>query len=424
MRICIYEDSQSAWLEPLALTRPSFALWCGAERLFERHVRLFAPLDVGYWLRPALTDLWKLEEPLDPVNDDEWAREATTVWLNGRWLASPDASIDASTPHIGVMNDKIAYAVLPRGEAPIGDEIDDWLGAWQSRLPSRSVSGAMLDYLWDIVDHNSYALKRDGAWFRAANHKRSGLPHIAITGPAEQFIVSEGATIEPFVVADTTNGPVMIDRDAVVQSFSRLEGPCYIGKESWVVGGKIRAGTTIGPCSRVGGEVEASIIQGYSNKYHDGFLGHSYVGEWVNLAAATQTSDLRNDYDLVSVTVNGERIPTGKSKVGSFIGDHSKTGLSALLNTGSVIGAFTNVLPTGSLLPQVIPSFCSTQRGELRELWDLRKVFAIASRVMQRRGKSLTEAHKDFFYGLFETTSAHRGKIVRAGEVRRLRQSV
>ena len=127
----------------------------------------------------------------------------------------------------------------------------------------------------------------------------------------------------------------MIDRDAVVQSFSRLEGPCYIGKESWIVGGKLRGGTTIGPCSRVGGEVEASIIQGNSNKYHDGFLGHSYVGEWVNLAAATQTSDLRNDYDLVKVTLNGD-ISTGKSKVGSYIGDHAKTGLSGALNTGSI----------------------------------------------------------------------------------------
>jgi UDP-N-acetylglucosamine diphosphorylase/glucosamine-1-phosphate N-acetyltransferase len=375
-------------------------------------------------MRPELVELWKLDQPSQPVNDGDWARQASTVWLNGRWLAAADAVIDASAPHLGVMNGKIAYGVVPAGEAPIGDDVAAWLGAWQTRLPKRAVSGAMLDYLWDIVDHNAAALKRDAAWFRAANRQRAGLPHVAITGPTEQFLVSEGATIDPFVVADTRNGPVMIDRDAVVQSFSRLEGPCYIGKESWVVGGKVRGGATIGPCSRVGGEIEASIIQGHSNKYHEGFLGHSYIGEWVNLAAATQTSDLRNDYDLVQVTVNGERVNTGKSKVGSFVGDHSKTGLSALLNTGSTIGAFANVLPTGALLPQAIPSFCQTKRGELHELWDLRKVFSAAARVMERRGKTLTEAHKDFYYGLFESTADLRGKMMREGDMRRLRQSV
>src|SRR4029077_7985435 len=151
------------------------------------------------------------------------------------------------------------------------------------------------------------------------------------------------ATVEPFVVADTRGGPVLIDHGAIVHSFSRLEGPCYVGRESWILAAKLRANSTIGPCSRIGGEVEASIVQGFSNKYHEGFLGHSYVGEWVNLAAATQTSDLRNDYGNVSVHVNGERVATGRGKIGSYIGDHAKTGLAALLNTGSSIGAFAHV---------------------------------------------------------------------------------
>ena len=138
----------------------------------------------------------------------------------------------------------------------------------------------------------------------------------------------------------------MIDRDAVVQSFSRLEGPCYIGKESWVVGGKIRGGTTVGPCSRVGGEVEASIIQGYSNKYHEGFLGHSYVGEWVNSRSRHADERLARDYDLVSVTVNGERISTGKARSARSSAITRRWAIGAL-NTGSVIGAFANVLPTG-----------------------------------------------------------------------------
>ncbi len=216
----------------------------------------------------------------------------------------------------------------------------------------------------------------------------------------------------------------MIDDDAIVQSFSRLEGPCYVGKGSWIVGAKLRAGSTIGPCCRIGGEVEASIVQGFSNKYHEGFLGHSYLGEWVNLAAATQTSDLRNDYGEIKVSVNGQRLATGRGKIGSYIGDHTKTGLAALLNTGSTIGAFANVLPAGTLLPQTIPSFCQVQEGQLHDLWDLRKVFQTASRVMQRRGKTLTEAHKDFYFTLFEATAAERQKTIRDSEMRRLRRSV
>src|SRR4029077_11502764 len=140
------------------------------------------------------------------------------------------------------------------------------------------------------------------------------------------LVVAEGALLEPFVTADTRQGPVLIERGAAIQSFSRLEGPCYIGTESWIMGAKLRGGT-IGPKCRIGGEVEASIVQGQSNKYHDGFLGHSYIGQWVNLAAGTQTSDLRNDYGPIRVTVAGQRIATGRTKVGSFIGDHSKTGL-------------------------------------------------------------------------------------------------
>ena len=164
MRICIYEDSQSTWLEPIALTRPAFGLWCGAERLFERHLRQFPSSDVGFWMRPELVDLWKLDQPDHPVNDADWARGDATVWLNGRWLASPDASIDTDKPHVGVMNGKFVYAVLPQGESPIGDQFDDWLAAWKALLKWLR-SGAMLD----SCGHRRPQIAMPGrrAWFRS-----------------------------------------------------------------------------------------------------------------------------------------------------------------------------------------------------------------------------------------------------------------
>ena len=159
------------------------------------------------------------------------------------------------------------------------------------------------------------------------------------------------------VVADTTGGPVVIGEGAVVTAFTRLEGPCAIGADTHLLGAKVRGGTTIGPHCRVGGEVECSVVLGYANKYHDGFLGHSYVGEWVNLAAGTSTGDLRCDYRPVRVPVDGAEVSTGRTKVGSVIGDHAKTGLGVLLNCGTALGCFAQVLPTGTLAPRAVPSF-------------------------------------------------------------------
>jgi UDP-N-acetylglucosamine diphosphorylase/glucosamine-1-phosphate N-acetyltransferase len=424
MRLCIFEDSRVEWLEPISLTRPAFALWCGAQPLFERHRRHFAADEVGFWVRQPLIDLWRLEQPSAPINDADWLRERPTVWINGRWLPGPEDQIAPASPHAGIVNGQVAYVVTPAGAGPDGAMVDGWLGDWCRRLPHSSAGGTMLDYLWGAVDHNGPALRHDARWFRGAPGTGRPGAKIAVEGPADDFIVAAGATVEPFVFADTRGGPVLIDEDAVVHAFTRLEGPCYVGRDSRISGAKVRAGTSIGPCCRIGGEVEASIVQGYSNKSHDGYLGHSYIGEWVNLAAGTHTSDLRNDYGAVSVTVNGRRIATGQTKVGSFIGDHTKTGLGALLNTGSMIGAFANLLPTGSLLPRCVPSFCQVQYGQLHDLSDLRSVYETAERVMRRRGKALTDAHKDYYYHLFEATLPRRHELLRASEMRRLRRSV
>ena len=178
-----------------------------------------------------------------------------------------------------------------------------------------------------------------------------------------------------------------------------------------------------GPQCRIGGEVEASIIHGHSNKYHDGFLGHSYIGEWVNLGAGTHNSDLRNDYGEVTMTVGGLRVRTGLTKVGCFIGDHTKTGLGTLFNTGSNVGAFCNVLPTAGYAPKHVPSFTSWWNGALREAFTLEQMLTTAERAMQRRGMALTETHRELYTGLFHETAALRRRVMRESEQRALRRS-
>src|SRR5207247_5249648 len=128
---------------------------------------------------------------------------------------------------------------------------------------------------------------------------------LSVVGSIDGVRADPTAVIEPAVVANTTHGPVVIGPGALITAFTRLEGPCYIGPYTHVLGAKIRAGTTLGPHCRIGGEIEASIVHGFSNKYHDGFLGHAYVGEWVNLGAGTHNSDLRNDYGPVNVISHG-----------------------------------------------------------------------------------------------------------------------
>jgi UDP-N-acetylglucosamine diphosphorylase/glucosamine-1-phosphate N-acetyltransferase len=271
-----------------------------------------------------------------------------------------------------------------------------------------------------LLERNGEALEQD--WeHRRGRGDGSAVNHpVTVTGPRERLLIDSGAHVEPMTVVDVTKGPVLLDCGAVVQAFSRLEGPCHVGPDTQVLGARIRA-SSFGPQCRIGGEVEATIVQGYSNKAHDGFLGHSYLGEWVNLGAGTQVSDLRNDYAPLTVTINGARVETGQMKLGAFLGDHTKTSIGTLINAGSVFGAFCQLLTSGTLLPRDVPSFCRYGQGELHERPDLRQLFTTAATVMARRGRTWTETHEDFFFGLYEATAGRRRQTVRESEQRRLR---
>jgi UDP-N-acetylglucosamine diphosphorylase/glucosamine-1-phosphate N-acetyltransferase len=279
----------------------------------------------------------------------------------------------------------------------------------------------MIGFPWDLVDANAAEIQRDFGWLKPIRETTERTLHLL--GPLGSLWIAPSARIEPMVVADTTQGPVVVDEHATVSAFTRLEGPCYVGPHSRLMGANIRAGTSIGPHCRVGGEVEASILHAYSNKYHDGFLGHSYVGEWVNLGAGTHNSDLRNDYGEVSVTLRGMPMPTGMTKVGCFLGDHTKTGLGTLLNTGSNIGAFCNLLPAGRFAPKYIPSFTSWWNGSLREAFTLDQLLTTAEISMQRRGVTLTAAHRSLYASLLEDTENERRRVLRESEQRQLRRS-
>ena len=363
--------------------------------------------------------------PRSRVNNLDLAAAETTTLVNGRWLPPAHRSFEANGPCVGLVGDEVAYAVLePRQSVYCSwNTIEDCLETWKKTSARRDAGGSLVHHPWDLVDRNAEQIQLD--W----EHLPKGAVHACadrgytLVGPEERLLVDPTARIEPMVLFDTSAGPIIIEREAVVTAFTRLEGPCVIGAGTHILRREVRAGSTFGPQCRIGGEVEASIVQGYSNKYHEGFLGHSYLGAWVNLGAGTHNSDLRNDYGPVRVRSNGTVVDTGLKKVGCFLGDHTKTGLGTLLNTGTSVGVFCNLLPTGKYLPKYLPSFTSWWNGTLRENTTSSACCRPRRTVMSRRGKACTVHDADLYRVLFDQGTEERRRALREAEQRPLRLS-
>jgi UDP-N-acetylglucosamine diphosphorylase/glucosamine-1-phosphate N-acetyltransferase len=423
VRIYAFEDAGVGRLSPLTLTRPAFDLRCGARTLLERQERHFAARAAGALVRPELAELARLAFPSLHINDPERSTRGVLL-VNARWLVPAEPAAVPVSSEVGLVDDEVVYVALP------GDTLGDltvqnlsWgLAEWRRSLPHSAAGGTLIGHPWDLVEHNAAALEAD--YQAVAGQRRAGrFDGVSLLGPAERFLADPSARVEPHTLIDTRNGPVLLDRGVLVQAFSRLEGPCHVGADTQVHAGRVR-GSSFGPQCRIGGEVEASIVQGFSNKAHEGFLGHSYVGEWVNLGAGSYTSDLRNDYDVVNMVVGGQKIATGMRKVGSFLGDHTKASIGCLFNTGSLIGPFGQLVTNGSLLPRFLPAFCQVSNGRVQERTDLRQMFSTAATVLGRRGQTWTETHAEFFLALYERTAAERRQLLRDNEQRRLRRVV
>ncbi|MEZ6057507.1 MAG: putative sugar nucleotidyl transferase [Planctomycetaceae bacterium] len=416
LRIAFFEDSMVENFSPIAILRPVFELRCGHFSLRERVLR---SLDVAEWgacVRPWMAESYREEHPESHVNDERWLKQGLTLLINGRWLFNPHQIVDADRDSVGVCGETIAWIVLDPDEVAVLDS-EDWeegLARLARRRRPVAVEGEMLSYPWDLVHHNPQRLTEDFFLRRRGPSLQIPQHQVAILGPIEHVQIDPLAEIDPFVVIDARSGPVWIEAGAKVLAFTRLEGPCYIGRDTQLFRALVREGTSIGPVCRVGGEIEESIFQGYSNKYHDGFLGHSYVGSWVNLGALTSNSDLKNDYSAVKVPLSGISVATGSTKVGSFIGDHTKTALCSLMNTGTAVGVMSMLLPGGELLPKHIPSFSRIWHGTLEGLTEegLNAGLAAARIAMSRRNQELTPAAERLLRHAYQETTTERTRAL------------
>ena len=396
MRIALYEDDGFGLLYPLTYLRPVFDLRCGVTTLREKVQEKFPDSELHLEVREALEEVVGCSFDAAAVNGvDRLGAEGGLLLVNaGAILTSPAESYAADE---GVAVTGAGDIIWARLKAETARELDagsarELATMALDKFEGQTTDDILIKYPWDLINANPAQIISDFELLYGAGDTARLAPGVAVAGKREDLFVGHGAEVQPCTFIDCREGPVIIEAGAVVHAHSSIHGPACIGPNSYLMEARVREGTTIGPVCRAGGEIEESIIHGYSNKYHTGFLGHSYVCEWVNLGALTTNSDLKNDYSNVSVYVNGRAVDTGSMKVGSFIGDHTKTSIGTMLNTGCSIGIMCNLMAGPSVLPKFIPSFAWYLNGRIGKSLGLAQALKTAEAAMGRRGVELTPA--------------------------------
>ncbi len=386
--IVVYDDAQARRFEPFATTRPISELRAGALLGRERWQLVLDATATGFVSAPHLHGFEEFAAPraVDTVIPAE-------CWLvNSRALPSLAPHDLAAPVRIIRVNGEIAAVRLP--DALPVRALADGTVALATLAPTDgatlSLSGRWLDAPWDILRDLTAQLADDLPWLA----ERWGVPRLLPADSPQRADVmgtapvwcADDVVIEPYVVCDTSGGPIFLDRGVRVQAFTRLAGPCYVGPESVILGGRIAA-ASIGEQCRVHGELSMSVLLGHANKGHDGFVGHSVLGRWVNLGAGTITSNLKNTYGLVTMWQPGGMVATGLQFAGTLLGDHVKTGIGLRLPTGAVVGAGACVMD--QMPPKVVAPFAwgtSAPYGQFAR----DKFLETAARMMARRQVTLT----------------------------------
>lgn len=398
MNVVIFEDKKVENLFPLTHLRPVFELKSGIFSLLEKAQKAIHFQVTHFWVREELAELVREKYPNIKVNESV---KGKTFFLNAKVLADRlDFEIGKEDFRIDFEDELLCAYLDSQNEISKLQEIP--------QLGQKDLEFKLINYPWDLINHNASEIEREARKFALGEVQSKLYPNVSLVEESKIFI-GKNCTVKPGVVLDATHGAIVIDEGVEIFPNSVIEGPCYIGKNSKIKSGaKIYEGTSIGEVCKVGGEVEESIIHGFSNKQHDGFLGHSYLAEWVNLGADTNTSDLKNDYGNVKVQVNGKNIDSGSQFVGLTMGDHSKSAINTQFNTGTVVGISSNIFGA-NFPPKFIPSFAWGGSEKLVE-HQLTKALKTAKIVMSRRKVEMSEAYEKLFAGTFESTSELRGK--------------
>lgn len=402
MNVIFFEDQHSDNFQPLSLSHPVFTLLCGISPIYLKWVKALQLKKYSFFCRPHLAALLR-EETGQTVNE---VPQGDQIFINGRLLPTPD-SITAvrmlkagqSLENNGTMLAfRIAsdYEQASRIHMQYFYDRESFLVEIRTLLTPHQMKATVLRHLWDIIHFNPELIDMEFNLFDWKTKIVGKIDPKAGVISRNNLAVAAGARVGPLSVIDASDGPVIIDRNAIIEPYSYIKGPSYIGPNCRIVSARIREGCSFGPVCRVGGEVEESILMGYCNKYHEGFLGHAYLGEWVNLGAMTTNSDLKNNYAEIKVNIGGKMVDTGQIKVGCFIGDHTKTGIGTLLNTGISIGFSCNLYGGGLFAEKQIKSFSWGTSGNFVE-YKAEKAIQTAVASMNRRNIKFLAGHEQLF---------------------------
>ncbi len=416
MIVALFEDENYENFLPLTYTRPVFECRCGLFTFVERTQKIQPESRMFLFTRDYLVPTLKKRVSL-PINETD-AIDDDVLLINGslitdnetRQLIQKKLTDDVAITH----GDRVALARLSEKTAK---KYREALRKPLNRLTSRSLMKEcktlespyllLLNYPWDLIDNNSELIKKDFAELTSKESEGTIDEKAAIYGGEENVYVGKGSFIEANVVLDARNGPIYIGEGTEVQAGSRISGPAHIGNNTRIATALIREGCSVGDVCRVGGEVEETIIQGYTNKHHAGFVGHSYIGEWVNIAADTTTSDIKNTYGTIKVRIKGKKVDSGRIKVGCFIGDYAKTSIGTKIYTGKKMGVASQM---HGFIADDVPSFTIWAKNlgwGAVELY-LESAIEMQKRMMVRRKVEQTREDAELLKKLFELTAKDR----------------
>ncbi len=402
MGVVLFEDEGWSSFSPLNLLRHTGQLRWGTKTLLDALSESTEEAEAEVWGREALGEVTRAETGRG-YNEE---KRSTALLVNSRARPGRELRNLASrkTPFIALAGDCIVAARVNLSRTEPGVLTRSEAARVSKEAPRLEVSPDLLFRgYWDLVRSNGMAIAEQAERYGDA----LSLPStVKLKGPLSNLRVHGSAEVEEYVCFDAKSGPIVVAEGSSIEAFSRVSGPCYVGPKAKVLSALVRGGTSIFEGCKVGGEVENSVIMPYTNKAHFGYVGDSYVGEWVNLGAGSTFSNLKNTYGDVRTSVGKQRIRTGMLKLGPAVGDLAKVSIGAMVFAGRKVGVGSQV--TG-LAAVDVPSFTYHDgvRGRMVEL-RLASVVETHRMMKERRGLTLGRAEEELVRAAFRDTSAER----------------
>lgn len=393
MNYILFDDHSWQNLLPLTYTKPVSEIRIGILKIsekWEKHLNT----KISYQTQPYLSVKYKCNFEVD------------TIFINGKICPTLELinQISVLAINTGFKNGNTLIAYRSNKSIP--------LNISEAIITSKEIISTYIsiDNVWDIFSKNGEAIKQDFELLTKGKTSLTLSNTNTIIGNIKDIFLEEGAVVEAAIL-NTKSGPIYIGKDAEIMEGSVVRGPFALGEHSALkLSTKIYGPTTIGPHCKVGGEVNNSVIFGFSNKAHDGFLGNSVIGEWCNLGADTNNSNLKNNYGNVKLFNYAQKkmIDTGLQFCGLIMGDHSKCGINTMFNTGTVVGVGANIFG-GGFPPTHIASF-SWGGADSMEEYKFDKMIETTNRVYSRRGLNMSSEELQILETVFKQTKTFRDK--------------